>query len=240
MPHAAHREGHQQTLAELGLVSASVIHEVKNALQGISNALFLLEHDPSLRPRARDWIASAQRELSRALAASRQTLALVRYETPSPLIITEILDEILATYATKTAYKRISIDRHYEFNGTIEANEGAIREVFTNLVLNALEAAPQSIGKLVIHTAAVIRANEKDVAGVRIWFADNGPGIPDEYKEKVFEPLFSTKRGKGTGLGLWVSDRLVHQQHGALWLESSTCGETSGSCFSVFLPLNQN
>jgi signal transduction histidine kinase len=86
----------------------------------------------------------------------------------------------------------------------------------------------------------VTRANEKDVAGVRIRFADNGPGIPDEYKKKVFEPLFSTKAGKGTGLGLWVSDRLVHQQHGALRLESSACGEISGSCFSVFLPLKQN
>lgn len=240
MPHAAHREEHRQALAELGLVSASVIHEVKNALQGIGNALFLLEHDPSLRPRARDWIASAQRELSRALAASRQTLALVRYGTPARLSITEILDEILDTYATTTAYKRISIDRQYKFNGTIEANEGAIREVFTNLVLNALEAVPQSMGRLVIHTGAVTRANEKDVAGVRIRFADNGPGIPDKYKKKVFEPLFSTKGGKGTGLGLWVSDRLVHQQHGALWLESRACGETSGSCFSVFLPLKQN
>src|SRR6185437_15284540 len=92
----------RQTLAELGLVSASVIHEVKNALQGISNALFLLEQDSSLRPKAREWISSAQRELSRAFEASRQTLALVRHEVPSRVSVTRILDEVLEANAKKT------------------------------------------------------------------------------------------------------------------------------------------
>ena len=243
MPRSAHqqesRDSDRQTLAELGLVSASVIHEVKNALQGISNALFLLERDPSLRPRAREWIHDAQRELSRAFAASRQTLALVRHEAPSQISVTGILDEVLDASSGKTAYKGIAIERNYEYRGTIEANEGAIREVFTNLVLNALEAAPRSGGKLTVHTSPCSRTTGKDLAGVRIVFEDNGPGIPPTDKKKVFEPLFSTKKGKGTGLGLWVSDRLVHQQRGALRLESSK-SHTSGSSFSVFLPLKQN
>jgi signal transduction histidine kinase len=229
----------RQTLAELGLVSASVIHEVKNLLQGIANALFLLEHDPSLSPRARGWINDAQLELSRAFAASRQTLALVRHEAPSQVSVTQILDEVLEASAGKTAYKGIAIERRYEYRGTIEANEGAIREVFTNLVMNALEAAPLERGKLMVHTSAWSRSNGKEVAGVRIVFEDNGPGIPQAYKKKVFEPLFSTKKGKGTGLGLWVSDRLVHQQHGALWLESNQ-NHTPGSSFSVFFPLKQS
>lgn len=228
----------RQTLAELGLASASVIHEVKNALQGIANALFLLEHDPTLRPRAREWINDAQRELSRAFDASRQTLALVRHEAPSQVSVTHILDEVLEASSGKTAYKGVAIERRYEYHGTIESNEGAIREVFTNLVLNALEAAPRSGGKLTVHTSAWSRANGKEVAGVRIVFEDNGPGIPDADKKKVFEPLFSTKKGKGTGLGLWVSDRLVRQQHGALRLESRK-SHASGSSFSVFLPLKQ-
>ena len=237
---ARHPESNdRQTLAELGLVSASVIHEVKNALQGIANALFLLEHDPSLRPRARDWINDAQRELSRAFDASRQTLALAREETPSQVSVTQILDEVLEASSRKTAYKGIAVERRYEYDGTIEANEGAIREVFTNLVLNALEAVPRRGGKLTVSTSACNRTNGKDVAGVRIVFEDNGPGIPDAHKKKVFEPLFSTKKGKGTGLGLWVSDRLVHQQGGALWLDSKK-SHAPGSSFSVFLPLKQS
>lgn len=239
MPRSGHYE-ERQTLAELGLVSASVIHEVKNALQGIGNVLFLLEHDPSLRPRAREWIATAKRELSHVLDTSRQTLALVRHESTTEVSVTKILDEVLDAYATKTDFKKITIERQYEFNGKIEANEGAIREVFTNLVLNALEAAPRESGKLAVQTSARLRHNGKETAGVRILFADNGPGIPDRYRSKVFEPLFSTKKGKGTGLGLWVADRLVHQQHGELRLESRAGCKNSGSCFSVFLPLKQN
>jgi signal transduction histidine kinase len=229
-----------QALAELGLVSASVIHEVKNALQGIANALFLLEHDPTLKPGAREWISDAQRELSRAFAASRQTLALVRHESPSQVSVTRILDEVLEASSGKSAYKGIAVERRYEYDGTIEANESAIREVFTNLVLNALEAVPRREGKLTVRTSACNRSNGKDVAGVLIVFEDNGPGIPDAHKQKVFEPLFSTKKGTGTGLGLWVSERLVHQQHGALWLESKKNSHAPGSSFSMFLPLKQS
>src|SRR6185437_6084445 len=119
----------RQTLAELGLVSASVIHEVKNALQGIANALFLLEHDTTLRPGAREWISDAQRELSRAFAASRQTLALVRHESPSQVSVTQILDEMIETRSNNSANKRISVERPYNYKATIETNEGAISEV---------------------------------------------------------------------------------------------------------------
>lgn len=240
MPRTAQHENHHQSLADLGLVAASIIHEVKNALQGIGSALFLLEHDSNLKPKEREWIATAQRELSRALDASRQTLALARQESPTQVCITQILDEVLDAYRTKAAFKGITIERHYEFNGTIEANEGAIREVFTNLVLNALEALPGESGKLSICTSPRNGGNGRDVAGVRILFADNGPGIPDRYRSKVFEPFFSTKKGKGTGLGLWVSDRLIEQQHGELRLVNNESSGNSGSCFSVFLPLSQN
>ena len=233
-------KGHDiESLAELGLVSASIVHEVKNALQGVANALYLLERDQSLRPAARGWIAAARRELSRAFEASRQTLSLVREETPVLVSLPEILNEVLDAYAGKAEYKKITVERRYDFKGNIEVNPAAVREIFSNLVLNALEAVPRRSGKLAVSTSAASRVNGNVAAGVQIQFADNGPGVPDKYKSKVFEPLFSTKRGKGTGLGLWVSEKLAQQQHGALQLESSNNGHRSGGCFSVFLPLKQ-
>jgi signal transduction histidine kinase len=113
-------------------------------------------------------------------------------------------------------------------------------------VINALESLPCQAGKLTIHTRACHVGEEgnvrraKAVRGVRILFADNGPGIPQQNKHKVFEPLFSTKEGKGSGLGLWITQQLVRKQHGGLRLRSSDKPHTSGTCFSVFLPLNQN
>ncbi len=240
MPRIAHHDEQKRTLAELGLISASVIHEVRNALQGIGNSLFLLEHDPSLQPKPREWIATAQRELARAFEASRQTLALVRQDTPVQFSVTAVLDEVLAACAARTNYQGIAIERRYEFKGRIEANEGAVREVFTNLVLNALDAAPRESGKLAISTSVSKRANGRDIRGVQIMFADNGPGIPEKDRKKIFQPLFTTKKGKGTGLGLWVSHRLVRQQHGLLRFVTRAGNAKRGSCFSVFLPLKQS
>lgn len=238
--HQRRRLDRHDALAQIGLASASIIHEVKNALQGIANALYLLEHDRSQGPKARKWIATARRELSRAYDASRQTLALVREEAPLLVSISKLLDEVLDTYSGKVEYKGVTIDRRYKFNGDIEANLGAVREVFANIVLNALEAVPCRTGRLAIHTCRWSRVNGKEIAGVRIVFADNGPGIPDKYKKKVFEPLFSSKKGKGTGLGLWVSEKLVQQHRGELRLLTKSQGASTGCSFSVFLPLKQS
>jgi signal transduction histidine kinase len=242
------QEKNVHDLAEVGLLSAGIIHEVKNALQGIANALLLLDNEQGLQPRARTWIADARRELSRAIEVSRETLSLVREESVSPVRIQDVLEDVLDAYAGKIRYKGVHIERRYEFHETIQADPGAVRQVFANIILNALESAPHETGKLTIHTSPLLKMNctmgsvpGNDVRGVRIVFADNGPGIPDENREKVFEPLFSTKKGKGTGLGLWMTQRLVRKHHGTVHLRSSSNGKRpSGTCFSVFLPLHQN
>jgi signal transduction histidine kinase len=240
------RDEDVRALAEVGLFSAGIIHEVKNALQGIANALFLLDREKDLKPRAREWIGVARQELSRAFDVSRDTLALVREENAVPIRITDILEEVLSTYAGKIDYKGVAIDRRYQFHETIHADPGAVRQVFSNIVLNALEALPRRAGRLTIHTRACHVGEGGDVRramavrGVRILIADNGPGIPKQNRRKVFDPLFSTKKGKGSGLGLWITRQLVRKQHGGVRLRSSDKPRSSGTCFSVFLPLNHN
>jgi len=226
-------------LAELGLASAGIIHEVKNSLQSVANALLLLENEPGLSPHSRQLVAIARNELSRTFDVSAQSLALVREETPVTVSMTKVLEEVLNTYAAKIAHKQITVERRYEFNGMIQGNPGAIRQMFSNIVVNALESAPRESGKLLIYThASRGKSGGGEVPGVQIEFADNGPGIPNEIRERIFEPLFSTK-GKGSGLGLWVTHRLVLKQHGWLRLLGSNEGVHSGTCFSIFLPLNQ-
>jgi signal transduction histidine kinase len=246
--HQRLQEKNVHALAEVGLLSAGIIHEVKNALQGIANALFLLDHEQGLRPKARTWIADARRELSRAIEVSHETLALVREESVLPVRIHDVLENVLDAYAGKIRNKGVLVNRRYEFHETIQADPGAVRQVFANIILNALESAPHKTGKLTIHTSPFLKRNwatgrvtGNDVRGVRIVFADNGPGIPEQIREKVFEPLFSTKKGKGTGLGLWITQKLVRKQHGTVHLHSSSNGKhPSGTCFSVFFPLHQN
>lgn len=235
-------EEHRQSvhaLADIGLVSAAIIHEVKNSLQGIANSLFLLANDASLSPTAREQVVIARRNLSRASAVAAQTLALVRDEKRVAMSIADILDEVLATYAGKIAYKRITVERRYEFTGTVDGQPGAMRQVFSNIVLNALESASCEVGKLTIHLHdSTATSQPSRPPGVEIQFADNGPGIADEDRTRIFEPLFSTKSGKGTGLGLWVAHRIMLNQNGGLSLLGKNEGISSGACFSVFLPLN--
>jgi two-component system, NtrC family, sensor kinase len=233
-------DGKDNALAELGLFSAAIMHEIKNALQGVANVLFLLAGERNLSPKVREEVALARRELSRAFEVSAQTLALVREEEPVPLSLVGLLEEALGTYSAKSAYKHFRVERQYEFDGKIHGSPGALRQVFSNLILNALESAPFETGKLVIHTYECLSSENGKAPGVQIDFADNGPGIPEQNKKKIFEPLFSTKNGKGTGLGLWVAHRLVLQQHGQIRLLSRSEGMNSGACFSVFLPLRAN
>jgi signal transduction histidine kinase len=239
---ARHRDDRQRrnsnvnALAELGLVSAGIIHEVKNSLQGVANALFLLEQERSLSSEAREQVTIARRELSRAFDVSAQTLALVREEHPVAMSVTDVLEEVLNTYAAKIAYKQMTVQKRYEFTGEIQSNPGAIRHVFANIVVNALESAPSETGKLVIHTSASCECKGRKTPGVQIDFVDNGPGIPEKDKKRIFDPLFSTKTGKGSGLGLWVTRRLVLKQNGRIRLLGSGEGINSGTCFSVFLP----
>jgi signal transduction histidine kinase len=234
------QSGNVNALAELGLFSAAVMHEIKNALQGVADALFLLAGERNLSPQGREEVALARRELSRAFEVSAQTLALTRKEEPVPLSLVGLLEQALGTYSGKSAYKHFSVERQYEFAGNIRGSPGALRQVFSNIILNALESAPFETGKLVIHTYECRSSESGKAPGVQIDFADNGPGIPDQNKAKIFEPLFSTKNGKGSGLGLWVAHRLVLQQHGQIRLASSSEGVNSGACFSVFLPLQPN
>jgi signal transduction histidine kinase len=119
---ADHRQigtSNANALMELGILSAAIIHEVKNSLQGVANALFLLDSDRNLSREARERVAIAKRELSRAFDISKQTLALVREEQPVAVSITDVMEDVIHAYAEKIAYKDIKVERRYEFNEKI-------------------------------------------------------------------------------------------------------------------------
>jgi signal transduction histidine kinase len=227
-----HQNQSWKALADLGLASAGIMHEVKNSLQGVASALFVLEHEPELSPRARQYVSIAQQELARVFDVSAQTLSLIRHEKPVLVCLGDVIDDVLNVYSAKIAFKEIQVERRYDFAGQIESNPVALRQIFSNLVLNALESAPRETGRLTIHAYHCL-LEKGEYSGVEIEFINNGPAIPKECRQKIFEPLFSTKNGKGSGLGLWVTHRLVEKQKGRLRLLDR--GEET--CFSVFLPL---
>ena len=137
------------------------------------------------------------------------------------------LESTLAILAHKVSERRIEIVREYDRSlPHIEANAPELNQVWTNLIDNAVAAAPES-GRVTIRTR---RAGDFLVVEVE----DDGPGIPDDVAARVFDPFFTTKPpGEGTGLGLDIARRIVVRHRGDLRLKPVE----SGACFQVLLPL---
>jgi signal transduction histidine kinase len=116
----------------------------------------------------------------------------------------------------------------------IEIDGPQIRQVFYNLILNAVQAMDKG-GDLMVSTR-VREAGSKEQGGfIEVSIADTGPGIPEKNLEKIFEPLFSTKV-KGTGLGLSVCASLVEGHGGKIEVESE---KNKGTVFRVALPIKR-
>jgi signal transduction histidine kinase len=124
---------------------------------------------------------------------------------------------------------------------SVAAFPAELRQVFTNLLTNAAEAAGSG-GKVKVsitpRTAGVDATGQKIQAGATVTIADNGAGIPEEVQPHLFQPFFTTKGEHGTGLGLWVSRGIVNKHGGTISLESDTTETAHGTVVSVFLATN--
>jgi len=218
-----------ERLATTGRMVATIAHELNNPLDALSNVMHLLKQSPSLDAEATELLDLAQREVARLSKLSRQTLAPHR-ETKLPVVtkLSDLLDDVCAMYRPRLQAARIEVEKHYETEGEVTIFPSELRQVFTNLITNAIDAIGQK-GRL---TLTIERAPERQVV-VRV--RDTGSGIPEGNLKQIFEPFFSTKGEQGTGIGLWVLKGIVDKLGGRVEVQTSTVGET-GTTFSIFLP----
>ncbi len=232
-----------EKLAATGRLMATIAHEINNPLESLTNVLHLLDTDPELSAGAKELVAIAEQEVSRLINISRHTLAPHR-ETRLPIAtrVSELLDDILTMFRPKLDAAQIKVHRNYRTEAEVNVFPSELRQVFTNLIANALDAmdhSPQhadtgragdpSQGEL---TLTVEKTKEDEIA-VRI--ADTGHGIAAENLDSIFQPFFTTKGEEGTGIGLWVISGIVEKVGGRIEVSSSTTGKR-GTCFSIYLP----
>ena len=237
-----HRKGTEEVLrsteklAATGRLAASLAHEINNPLETVTNVFYLLNQDPTLGDKARQYANMANAELERVTHMTRNMLGLYR-ESPFPVEvkICEVLDSVLDLYGPTIRSGKVTVEKRYDRAAEIRGFPGEMRQVFSNLVANALEALGQQ-GRLKLHVLASRDLRNPKTSGVRVFVADNGPGIPPEQRRKIFEPFFTTKGEKGTGLGLWVAHGIVRKHRGCIRVRSGTQPGRSGTCFSVFFP----
>ncbi len=218
-----------EKLAASGRLAASLAHEINNPLAAVTNLLFLLGQDKTLSSVAQQYTSMAQSELARVAGITKNILGLYR-ESPRPVAVSlsAILDDVLQLYAHKTRRTQTKIRKRFEDAGVISGFPGELRQLFSNLVVNALEALGDD-GLLVLHVT-------RNAAGVRVTVADSGPGIDQQHRRKIFEPFFTTKGEMGTGLGLWVASGIVSKHGGTMRVRSNTQPGRSGTVFSIVFP----
>ncbi len=230
-----------EKLAVAGRLAATIAHEIHNPLDSVSNLLYLMRNGSS-KEESILFMDMAEQELTRVTQISRAMLGLYR-ESKAPVVVDlkEMLQEILLLMERRFIDLGVTVAADMPKPVSVAAFPAELRQVFTNLITNAAEAA-DSGGEVKItitqQDPGVDATGQKIQAGATVTIADNGAGIPEEVKSHLFQPFFTTKGERGTGLGLWVSRGIINKHGGTIALKSDTSETAHGTVVSVFLATN--
>ncbi|MCU1238932.1 MAG: Signal transduction histidine kinase [Candidatus Solibacter sp.] len=232
-----------EKMASLGQLVAGLAHEINNPLAFVVNNLYTVEtgldriapeaephlSEPSLakmrkvRTRLREMGEGLDR--IKELVVNLRTFSRLDEGEFKTIDIGDSIDSVLVLLNHKMN-GRIQVDRHYGPGRSLSCYAGRLNQVFMNLIANAVDAIPRN-GKIVITTS---QSDDEYCISVR----DNGKGIPEAIRGRIFDPFFTDKPiGQGTGLGLAISYGIVQDHHGSIEVHSQ---EGAGSEFSVRIP----
>jgi PAS domain S-box-containing protein len=224
-----------ERLAAMGRVAGIIAHEINNPLEAITNAFYLLRDHPSLDTEARYYAQMGEQELLRVSHITRQTLSFYRESQQAVAVsLPEILDNVLELQSRRMQLNGITLDKDYRTQAVIHGFPVELKQVFLNLIGNAIQAMPQG-GRLSVRIHESMEWN-RQVRGVSVAVCDTGSGITPEHAKRLFEPFFSTKSNKGTGLGLWISKGIIQKYEGTIHFRSLRFSEGSATCFRIFIP----
>ena len=223
--------------AAMGKVAGIIAHEINNPLAAITNIFYILRAHPSLDEQARELAELAEQELRRMSHITRQTLSFYREsKQPIPIKLHDLIDDVLELQRRELLSKSISVHKKYTSTFPVHGFPVELRQVMMNLINNAIQAMPQS-GKLRIHVFdSTDWASQRH--GTAVCITDTGVGIRASDAERLFEPFFSTKADKGTGLGLWISKGIVQKYGGNISFRCYSGGRGPMTCFRAFFPSN--
>jgi PAS domain S-box-containing protein len=228
-----------EKMAATGRIAATISHELRNPLDSVMQLIYLIKQSGKLGEAERQHIDLIDQELRRMTEVAQQTLAMHR-QAPAmvPVNLSKLIDGVTLLYGKKVKTHKIQLDKKYEWQGEVPGFPAELRQVFTNLIVNAVDAMPSG-GRMCIHVRQGREFRGAGRTGVLISLLDNGTGIPAEARRHLFQPFFTTKGEKGSGVGLWVSSGIVQRHSGSIRVHSDARPGRSYTCFRVFLPAQQ-
>lgn len=223
--------------AAIGMLSAEIAHEFKNPLTILQTSLDVIrmalkdeKPDRNIINKKMDVINGTVSRMNKVAGSLGVLSRDSSNEEYSTFIVRDMLDDVksLMMFRTKTMKMDIMIEESPSLDELMTANRVQISEVFLNILMNALDAV-EGLPRPEVHVTCTKKGHR-----VIIKVFDNGKGVPEEIREKIFQPFFTTKPvTKGTGLGLSISKKIIEHHHGEMTYES----KNNVHSFSVKLPL---
>ncbi|HTM88887.1 MAG TPA: HAMP domain-containing sensor histidine kinase [Terriglobales bacterium] len=215
-------------------LSASAAHEINNPLDSLLNLLYLLESEP-LTQKGRRHLTLAEEEVRRISQIARESLEQNKsVATRERTDVGKVLAGVLDFFNERLKSSAIVVKARYSARGTIRAYDGQLRQAFSNLLLNSMEAMPQG-GTIHANVYAGHEWCGKQRRGIRVTIADNGCGIRTANIAKIFQRFFTTKPS-GSGLGLSLVADVIQKHKGFVRVKSSTRPDRHGTVFALFVP----
>jgi len=212
---------------------ATVAHEVNNPLAALTSSVYLLGKE-SLPVRARALADIAQLELSRLAHITRLVLGFYK-DTEHPIAVDpcDLVKDVIETVSSQSSVTKPHIILDFAWQGMFALAVRQAKEVLENIFGNSFESGATQI-RVRVRRSKDWRNSVR--SGCRISIVDDGRGMSPEQKRRAFEPFFSTKTQRGTGLGLWVSKAMVLKNGGQISLRSTDNPSKHSTCVSIFLP----
>jgi signal transduction histidine kinase len=220
-----------EKMAELGRMSASVVHEINTPLSVIAAASQMVLDEKDLSEFAVEMIERINVEAQRLSQLTKGLLSFAREENGvrEETDVNETIRDVMIFLRYEARKRSISVVEEFDYQlPNIYADVNRLKQIFINLIMNALQAMSEG-GRLFLRTSLCDR-NE-----LKIEISDTGGGIDENLIDKIFEPFFTTKApGLGTGLGLFVTKNNILALDGRMEVESKV---GQGTCFSLFFPV---
>jgi signal transduction histidine kinase len=215
--------------AALGELAAEIAHEINNPLFAILGLVELVRSDTEPGTKAHERLSLVERTGLEIKELVRTLLAFVREPTDEvrPVLLQQVVAETLELVRHTSASKDVAVvERVAEIPIRVRGNANQLKQVLLNLLTNARHVLADG------GTVTVVLSTETGWATLRV--SDTGPGVPAELRERIFEPFFSTKGDRGSGLGLAVSQTIARLHGGRLRLDEPAPQE--GAAFVLELP----
>jgi signal transduction histidine kinase len=215
--------------ATAGQLALEVMHDLRNPLEALGHLVFLTINAAAEAELVAKYMNFAQEQITVLNGIANQTLGFARLSHRKRAIdLAGVTEAALRIHQRTIEAKCIHLVKVLPPELKAEVHSTQLLQVMSNLIVNALDALPER-GTLSLRL-------RKRQAGVDIIVADNGSGIPVQYRDRIFEPFYTTKEENGNGLGLALVKRIVEDHRGTVRMRTSTSLQHRGTAFKISLP----